>query len=134
MLDLRNMSDEESTMVVAPSVPQASAHITVNEEGQVLLSSKAAGIFANKPVQLRFNRDFTAIQLALTEEDPNSVIFPKNGRRKLPNAAELLKRNHIPFPAVFQGCFFQEFGKWRGERQQNPTVKSSASTRSTKKK
>lgn len=135
MLDLRSMSDEEFAIVVTPSAPQTATHITIDESGKVLLSSKVAEQFAKKSVQLRFNKDFTAIQLAQlsAEADLNSIVFPKNGRKTLWNATELLKKNHIPLPAVYQG-YCLESGKWRGERQQNPTVKSSASTRNTKKK
>lgn len=135
MLDLRSMSDEEFTIVVTPSVPQAATHITIDESGKVLLSSKVADQFARKPVQLKFNKDFTAIQLVQlsAETEPNSIVFPKNGRKTLEVATALLKQNHIPFPAVYQG-YCLDPGKWRGERQQNPTAKSSASTRNTKKK
>lgn len=135
MLDLRSMSDEEFTIVVTPSVPQAATHITIDESGKVLLSSKIAEKFAKKPVQLRFNKDFTAIQLAQlsAETDSGCIVFPKSGRKTLEDATALLKQNRIPFPAVYQG-YCLEPGKWRGERQQNPTAKSSASTRNTKKK
>lgn len=135
MLNLRSMSDEEFAVVVTPSLPEVASHITIDASGKVLLSSKIAERFAKKPVQLQFNRDFSAIQLVenTQQSDPYSLVFPKNGRKMIPNATELLRQNKIPLPAVYRGYCF-DAGKWRGERQQNPTTKSSASTRSIKKK
>ncbi len=79
------MSDEEFAIVVTPSVPQTATHITIDEFGKVLLSSKVADQFAKKPVQFRFNWDFTAIQLVQlsAEAGTNSIVFPKNGRKTL---------------------------------------------------
>ena len=135
MLDLRNMTDEEFSIIVTPSTPQTAMQITINESGKVAMSGKLAQKFSKKPVQLRFNRDFSAIQLEESPENEeyNSITFPKNGRKTIANATELLKENRIPLPAVFQGYCLNDT-KWRGERQQNPTMKSSSSTRNAKKK
>ena len=86
------------------------------------------------PVHIRFNKDYTAVQISKADMHEKSILFPKNGRKTVPDAAEILKRNHIPLPAVFQGYFCAEFDKWRGERQQNPTEKPSPTTRGTRKK
>lgn len=134
MLDLRSMSDEEFSVLVTPSVPQAAMYVTVEESGKVLLSGKVAERVAKKPVHIRFNRDYTAIQISKADAEEKSILFPKNGRKTVPDAAEILKRNRIPLPAVFQGYFCTESDKWRGERQQNPTTKPSRATPSTKKK
>lgn len=67
MLDLKNMSDEEFSILVTPSAPQAAMYVRVEEPGSVLLSSKVAEILAKVPVQLRFNRDCTAIQISTGE-------------------------------------------------------------------
>ena len=40
MLDLRSMSDEEFSVLVTPSVPQAAMYVRVEESGKILLSSK----------------------------------------------------------------------------------------------
>lgn len=111
MLDLRSMSDEEFTVLVTPSVPQAAMYVTVEESGKVYLSSKVAEKIARKPVHIRFNRDYTALQIAqtTTEAEPKSVVFPKNGRKTIEDAAELLRKNRIPLPAVFRGYFCTEF-------------------------
>ena len=82
---------------------------------------------------LRFNRDYTAVQISKADTQEKSILFPKNGRKTVLDAAEILKRNHIPLPAVFQGYFCTEFEKWRGERQPNPITKPSPTTRGTKK-
>ena len=134
MLDLSSMSDEEFTVLVTPSVPQAAMYVTVEESGKVYLSSKVAEKVAKTPVHIRFNRDYTAIQISKADAQEKSILFPKNGRKSIPDAAGILKRNHIPLPAVFQGYFCTEFEKWRGERQPNPTAKPSPTIRNTKKK
>ncbi len=134
MLDLRSMSDEEFSVLVTPSVPQAAMYVRVEESGKILLSSKVAEKVAKTPVHIRFNKDYTAVQISKADMQEKSILFPKNGRKTVPDAAEILKRNHIPLPAVFQGYFCAEFDKWRGERQQNPTAKPSPTTRGTRKK
>lgn len=134
MLDLKSMSDEEFTILITPSVPQAAMYVKVEESGKILLCSKIAEKIAKKSVQIRFNQSYTAIQISESTTKENIVIFPKSGRKTVPNAAEMLKKNKVPLPAVFQGYFCTEFEKWRGERQQNPITKSSPTTRGTKKK
>lgn len=132
MLDLKNMPDEEFSILVTPSAPQTVMYVRVEETGSVLLSSKVAEILAKIPVQLRFNKDCTALQIS-TGECENSVIFPKNGRKTVPNAAEILRDHRISFPAVFHGKVYGEAGKWRGERQPNPTGRPSQIIHGTKK-
>lgn len=134
MLDLRSMSDDEFSVLVTPSIPQAAMSIRIDEDGMVLLSSKVAEKYAKVPVQIRFNRDCSAIQISQASEEMNSVTFPKNGRKKLPNAAQILKQNKLSFPVTFQGYICGEAEKWRGARQLNPTQKPSQTTRDAKKK
>lgn len=134
MLDLRSMSDDEFSILVTPTAPQAVMYIKISEDGAVLLSSKVAEKYAKVPVQIRFNRDCSAIQISQTSEEMNSVTFPKNGRKKLPNAAQILKQNKLSFPVTFQGYICGEAEKWRGERQQNPIIKPLQTTHGTKKK
>ena len=113
MLDLRSMSDEEFSVLVTPSVPQAAMYVRVEESGKILLSSKVAEKVAKTPVHIRFNKDYTAVQISKADMQEKSILFPKNGRKTVPDA---------------------EFDKWRGERQQNPTAKPSPTTRGTRKK
>ena len=136
MLDLRNMSDEEFSIVVRSSAPQSTLQVTFNENGYVQFNSKLAEKFARKIVQLGFNPGFTALQVACTEEpiDDSKYIFPKNGRKKIPEVADYFKKAHIPFPVVFRGVLLENDEKWRGERQQNPTEKPLQTSRSTKNK
>lgn len=42
MLDLKNMTDEEFSILVTPSAPQAAMYVKIEETGSVLLSSKVA--------------------------------------------------------------------------------------------
>ena len=65
MLDLKNMTDEEFSILVTPSAPQAAMYVKVEETGSVLLSSKVAEKLAKMPVQIRFNKDCTAIQICV---------------------------------------------------------------------
>ena len=132
MLDLKNMSDEEFSILVTPSAPQAAMYVKVEETGSVLLSSKVAEKLAKMPVQIRFNKDCTAIQISAAGS-ADSGTFPKNGRKTVPNAAEILRDHRISFPAVFRGKVYGEAGKWRGDRQPNPTGRPSQITRGTKK-
>ena len=136
MLDLRNMSDEEFSIVVRSSAPQSMLQVTFDENGYVQFNSKLAEKFARKMVQLGFNPSFTALQVVCTEEpiDESKYIFPKNGRKKIPEAADYFKKARIPFPVVFRGILLENGEKWRGERQQNPTEKPLQTSRSTKKK
>jgi len=133
MLDLKNMSDEEFSILVTPSSRQAAMYVKIEETGSMLLSSKLAGKLAKMPVQIRFNKDCTAIQIS-TAAGADSVTFPKNGRKTVRNAAKILKENRIPFPAVFNGEICGEPMKRRGERQVNPTGKPSKTTRGTRKR
>ena len=64
MLDLRSMSDEEFSVLVTPSVPQAAMYVRVEESGKILLSSKVAEKVAKTPVHIRFNKDYTAVQIS----------------------------------------------------------------------
>ena len=132
-LDLKRMPDEEFSILVTPSVPKTVMYVKVEENGNALLCSKAAERLAKIPDQLRFNKDCTAIQLFAAGSESN-VIFPKSGRKTMPNAAKLLAERKAPFPVVFRGEFFEETNKWRGERQSNPTMWPSQTTRSTRKK
>ena len=130
------MSDEEFSIVVRSSAPQSTLQVTFNENGYVQFNSKLAEKFARKIVQLGFNPGFTAMQVACTEEpiDDSKYIFPKNGRKKIPEVADYFKKAHIPFPVVFCGILLENGEKWRGERQVNPTEKPLQTSRSIKKK
>ena len=136
MLDLRNMSDEEFSIVVRSSAPQSTLQVTFNENGYVQFNSKLAEKFARKIVQLGFNPGFTALQVACKEEpiDDSKYIFPKNGRKEIPEVADYFKKAHIPFPVVFCGILLENGEKWRGEQQVNPTEKPLQTSRSIKKK
>ena len=129
---MKNILDEEFSILVTPSAPQTVMHVRVEETGSVLLSSKVAEILAKVPVQLRFNKDCTALQIS-TGECENSVIFPKSGRKTVPNAANILRDHRISFPVVFRGDIYGEADKWRRARQPNPAGKPSQITRGTKK-
>ena len=113
--------------------PRKESEAKVEETGSVLLSSKVAEKLAKMPVQIRFNRDCTAIQICAAGS-ADSVTFPKSGRKAVPNAAKILRENRIQFPAIFNGEICGENTKWRGERQVNPTGKPSQTIRSTRKK
>ena len=130
------MSDEEFSIVVRSSAPQSTLQVTFNENGYVQFNSKLAEKFARKIVQLGFNPGFTALQVACTEEpiDDSKYIFPKNGRKKIPEVADYFKKAHILFPVVFCGILLENGEKWRGERQVNPTEKPLQTSRSIKKK
>lgn len=133
MLDLKNMTDEEFSILVTPSAPQAAMYVKIEETGSVLLSSKVAEKMAKMPVQIRFNKDCTAIQICAAGSG-DSVTFPKSGRKTVPNAAKIHRENRIQFPAIFNGEICGENVKWRGALQVNPTGKPSQTIRSTRKK
>ena len=130
------MSDEEFTVPVTSSISQTTMHVTVEESGKILLSSKVAARLSKIPVRIYFKQDYSAIQIsqAVRGAEEGSVVFPKSGRKAGLNAAEMLRKSNIPLPAVFHGCFCDESNKWRGERQLNPTSKPSPTSRSIKKK
>lgn len=135
MLDLRNMSDAEFSVFVAPPAPQSVLQVTIHEDDHVQLNSKLANQFAKKPVQLRFNPDFTALQIALTEDlYADHFTFPKSGRKTIRGIADYFRKAHIPLPVVFRGILLDGSAKWRGERQANPFGKQSTTSRSTRKK
>lgn len=136
MLDLKNMSDSEFCDVVKPPVKRAAMQVTLDKAGNVSLSGKPAEQLSGKPVEIRFNKARTAIQIVCLPEymKNGSIMFPKNGRKTIPNAAELVKQVSVSFPVVFSSYDIPENGKWRGARQENPTTKPSRSSRSTKQK
>ena len=121
MLDLKNITDEEFSILVTPSAPQAAMYVKVAEK------------LTKMPVQIRFNKDCTAIQICVAGSG-DSVTFPKSGRKTVPNAAKILRENRIQFPAIFNGEICGENVKWRGALQVNPTGKPSQTIRSTRKK
>ena len=136
MLNLKSMRDEEFCVIVKPPVARISMQVTIDEGGNVSLSAKLAEQFAKKPVQIRLNQEATAIQIACVEEFDrmDRIVFPKNGRKKIPDAYEILKRQLITFPVIFSSYDLPENEKWRGGRQENPTTKPLTSSRSAKKK
>lgn len=81
MLNLESMSDEEFSVLVTPSVSPVTMHVTVEESGKIILSSKVAEKLSKIPVRVQFNQDCTAIQISQTtvEAGESSIIFPKNG-------------------------------------------------------
>ncbi len=133
MLDLKSIPDEDFSILVTPSAPRSVMYVRVEEDGKVLLSSKVSEKMAKIPVQLRFNKDCSAIQISAAGCE-SSVTFPKSGRKALPNASEILKEHGVPFPAVFHGDICGDAVKWRGELQPNPTGGHSQITRGTRKK
>lgn len=136
MLDLKNMSDEEFCIIVTPPVTRVAMQVTIDESGNVSLSGKLAEQFSKKPVQIRFTKEGTAIQISCSknEADTYDIVFPKSGRKMIPSAKEILKQNRIAFPVVFSSHDMPENEKWRGARQENPMPKPSAGSRNTKKK
>lgn len=136
MLDLASMTNEDFCTPVTPPVPQTSARIVVDEFGMVSLSNNLALAFSKKPVQLRFNKDRTAIQISHAESatDPFCIVFPKSGRKLLPNAQELLKQKQIAFPAIFRSCEPPDGEVWRGAYVPNPTTSSRPASPAKKKK
>lgn len=130
------MLDEEFCVVVTAPISRIAMQVTIAESGSVSLNGKLAEQFAKKPVEIRFNKNGTAIQIACSssEGNPNNIVFPKNGRKLLPRAKEILSQQNVPFPAVFSSYDTPENGKWRGALQENPTPKHSPAFRSTKKK
>lgn len=133
MLDLKNMSDAEFSILVTPSVTQSILQVRIDENDRVQLGSKLAKQFGNKPVQLRFNPDFTALQIALAEDlHTDCFAFPKNGRKTIRGITDYFRKSRIPFPVVFRGILLDDSAKWRGERQPNPTGKPSPTSRTTK--
>lgn len=119
MLNLAAMSDEEFCVPVRPPVPQTPARVVINEKGLVSLNGKLAEKFANRPVRLCFNQAGTAIQIACTrKKDPLNIVFPKNGRKRLPDARELLMEKRIAFPAIFTNEAPTGGEVWRGALNQ----------------
>lgn len=96
-------------------------------------TDKVAEKLVKIPVQVRFNKDCTTIQIAAAESE-SSVTFPKSGRKAIPNAVKILKENRIPFSVIFSGALCEDAAKWRGERRINPTDVLLQTTRGTKKK
>lgn len=135
-MDLKRMPDEEFCVVVAAPTSRIAMHVTITESGSVSLSGKLAEQFVKKPVEIRFNKNGTAIQITYSpsKDGPNIIIFPKNGRKLLPHAKEILSQQNVPFPAIFSSYDIPENGKWRGALQENPTAKPSPAFRNTKKK
>ena len=135
VLDLNAMSEDEFSILVRPRASQPVLQITVDESGRITLNNKLSAQLAAKPLELRFNPDFTAMQLSLLQETfDHFFAFGKNGRKTIPEAALLLKEARVPLPAVFRGSFCAGGQEWRGQRQPNPTTGPLPTTRKTKQK
>lgn len=132
-MEWKNIPDEEFSILVKPTVTQPVTFAKVSADGYISLSCKIAEKFGKKPVQIRLNRDCTAIQIAQAEGE-NCVIFPKNGRKRMPEVVRILGEHKVPLPAVYAGGFCDYQLKWRGVGQENPTGRQSPITRATKKK
>lgn len=50
MMNLKNLPDEEFSIVVTPPIPQSNVQLTINPSGYVYLSSKLAQHFSKRPV------------------------------------------------------------------------------------
>ena len=134
MLDLKRMLDEDFSILVTPSIRQNVMSVKIEETGHILLCAKVAALFAKQPVQIRFNNDCSAIQICTAEGENNSIMFPKSGRKAVPNAAKNLQQHKFPFPVIFNGEVCESGTKWRGERQENPISKPLQTSHATKKK
>lgn len=136
MLDLASMTNDDFCTPITPSPSRAAAQIVIDESGMVFLSHKLALKFSKRPVQLRLDKTRTAIQISYAESDtdPLSIIFPKSGRKSLPNASELLRKERIALPAVF--CSYEPLDGeiWRGAYAENPTTSSPSASQTKKKK
>lgn len=104
MLDLKNMTDEEFSILVTPSAPQAAMYVKVEETGSVLLSSKVAEKLAKMPVQIRFNKDCTAIQICVAESG-DSVTFPKSVEKQFPMPQKFSERTEFNFQQFLTARF-----------------------------
>lgn len=135
MMNLKDMPLEAFSVIVSPPDTTPFARITVNADGVVVLSSKVAEQFAKKPVELSFNEVRNVIQVKLInpERSQDILIFPKSGRKTIPNAVEELQKKNIPLPAEYRGYIVAD-GIWRGAHYVNPTMPPANSTRNTKKK
>lgn len=80
-MEWKNIPDEEFSILVKPTVTQPVTFAKVSADGYISLSCKIAEKFGKKPVQIRLNRDCTAIQIAQAEGE-NCVIFPKTEERE----------------------------------------------------
>lgn len=134
MLNLEAIPEEEFCVPVKPIAPRPTMQLIIHEQGIVTLNGKLAEKFANRPVQICFNKARTAVQITCVEKgNPLGITFPKNGRKKLVNAYELLQEQ-VAFPAVFQNNTPIENDKWRGALAPNPMQSSLHATQSKKKK
>lgn len=133
MTELKKMLDEEFEILIVPTIPQTATYVKVEADGYITLSSKIAEKFKKTPVQIRLNQDCTAIQIAQAEGE-NCVTFPKNGRKKMQDAARILGEHKVQLPAVYAGGFCDDQLKWRGAYRENPTGRQSQITHATKKK
>lgn len=136
MVDLKNIPDGDFCVAVTPPVSKTAMRATIHASGDVVLSSDLARFFSKRPIEIRFTKERNAIQLAFLPETSSlqPIVFPKSGRKTIPSAKELLAQSRVSFPVVFSSYNEPEHGRWRGIQQENPTVKSSTTSHSTRKK
>lgn len=133
MIDLRNMPEENFSVSITPPALRSTLQLTINGEGYVSLNSKLIELFAKKPVQIRFTQDFSAMQITCVAEE-DSFVFPKSGRKYIPEIVGRMNALHISFPAGYRGLLMENDMKWRGGRLENPTIKRSQTTHTTGKR
>lgn len=111
---------EQFTFIVTPPDAHVSSlRASIYEDGRMILNGKFAAELNGKPVQIRLTDD--AKHLCFIESDSdNTVIFPKNGSKRLPSAMEYLKKHQIALPARYEICYNEECRFWQGDYGENP--------------
>jgi len=117
-----------SDLLNMPKKSRNGLQATINEKGYMTLNAGLGEVFIQVPVQIRFTQDFTVMQITRTAEN-DGVVFPKCGRKFVPEITKRLKELRVSFPVAYRGQMLENNEKWRGERQINPTTKQSKTIR-----
>ena len=113
---------EQFTFIVDPPEIRIKAYyVSIYADGRFNLNSRLAEKLSRKPLQVRFNREGTRLCLLESAEE-KTMLFPKNGSKKLPDAVEHLKKQKVPFPARYKVEYSEKYRSWQGVLEENPTI------------
>lgn len=111
--------DQFSVFINPPEMHRNILYASVYEDGRLCLNSRLAEKLSGKPVRVRFTED--AKHLCFEETNSKqTVTFPKNGSKKLPDAAGFLKKCRKPLPAKYEVHYSSEGHFWQGDYIESP--------------
>ena len=117
----KNISRAQFTVRIhAPSANKSLPSVNILENGKFNFNGKLNEKLKSRSFEISFMPDGRNFMLIESEDPVEAIRFPKSGSRKLPEAAEQLRKNKIPFPANYSVWYNEEGKFWLGDYTGNP--------------